>query len=137
MILISQDEIHHLSDGTSLVQSSINIVNLNGFGELPSVEPVSLGIVAVNELSSGSAVHEGVDRLHFPVSVVSSSTLREMELSSADTMTSLDGSCRSHFGCLFQTISVGVTIGFSDMGFCTSIDGSTVSLREHVGKTEK
>jgi len=52
-------------------------------------------------------------------------------------MTSLDGSRRSHFGRLFRTISVGVTIGFSDMEFCMSIDGSTVSLREHVGKTEK
>jgi len=66
MILISQDEIHHFSDGTSLVQSSFNILNQNGFRELPSVEPVALGIVAVDELSSGSTVHEGVDRLHFP-----------------------------------------------------------------------
>ena len=65
MIPISQDEIHHLSDGTSLIQSSINIVNRNGFRELPSVEPVALGIVAVDELSSGSAVHEGIDGLHF------------------------------------------------------------------------
>jgi len=30
------------------------------------MELVALGIVAVNELSSGSAVHEGVDGLHFP-----------------------------------------------------------------------
>jgi len=66
MILISQDEIHHFSDGTSLVQSCVNIVNQNGFGELPFVEPVALGIVAVDELSSGSAVHKGVDGLHFP-----------------------------------------------------------------------
>jgi len=66
MIPISQDEIHHFSDGTSLVQSSINIVNRNGFRVLLSVEPVALGIVAVDELSGGSAVHEGVDRLHFP-----------------------------------------------------------------------
>jgi len=66
MILISQDEVHHLSDGTSLIQSSIDIVNRNGFGELPSMEPVALGVVAVNELSGGSAVHEGVDGLHFP-----------------------------------------------------------------------
>ena len=117
MIPVSQDEIHHFSDGTSFVQSSVNIVNRNGLRELLSVELVALGVVAVNELSSGSAVHEGVDRLHFPVSVVSSSTLREMELSSADTMTSLDGSCRSHFGRLFQTISIGVTIRFLDMGF--------------------
>jgi len=65
MILIYQDEIHHFSDRTSLVQGSVNIVNRNGFGELPSVEPVALGIVAVNELSSGSTVHEGVDGLHF------------------------------------------------------------------------
>jgi len=71
--------------------------------------------------------------------VVLSSTFsfREVELSSAEAMTSLDGSRRSHFRRLFQIISVGMTIGFSDMGFCTSIDGSTVSLREHVGKTEK
>ena len=66
MILISQDESHHFSDRTSLVQSSVNIVNRNGFRELPSVEPVALGIVAVDEISSGSAVHEGVDGLHFP-----------------------------------------------------------------------
>jgi len=74
-----------------------------------------------------------------PVSVVSSSTfsLREVKPSSAEAMTSLDGSCRSHFGHLFRTISIGVTIGFLDMGFCMSVDGSTVSLREHVGKTEK
>jgi len=65
MILVSQDEIHHFSDGTSFVQSSVNIVNQNGFGELPSVEPVAFGIVAVDELSSGSAVHERVDGLHF------------------------------------------------------------------------
>jgi len=65
MIPISQDEIHHFSDGTSLIQSSVNIVNRNGFGELPSVEPVALGIVAVNELSGGSAVHKRVDGLHF------------------------------------------------------------------------
>ena len=66
MIPIPQDEIHYFSDRTSLVQGSVNIVNWNGFGELPSVEPVALGIVAVDELSSGSAVHERVDRLHFP-----------------------------------------------------------------------
>ena len=54
MIPISQDEIHHFSDGTSLVQSSIDIVNRNGFRELPSMEPVALGIVVVDELSSGS-----------------------------------------------------------------------------------
>jgi len=66
MILVSQDEIHHFSDGTSLVQSSVNVVNWNGFRELPSVEPVALGIVAVDELSGGSAVHKGVDGLHFP-----------------------------------------------------------------------
>jgi len=30
-----------------------------------------------------------------------------------------------------------MTVGFSDMEFCTSVDGSTVSLREHIGKTEK
>jgi len=65
MILISQNEIHHLSDGTSLVLSSVNIANWNGFGELPSMEPVALGIVAVDELSGGSAVHERVDGLHF------------------------------------------------------------------------
>jgi len=52
-------------------------------------------------------------------------------------MTSLDGSRRSHFGRLFQIISIGTTIGFSDTEFCTSMDGSTVSLTEHVGKTEK
>jgi len=74
-----------------------------------------------------------------PVSVVSSSTFsfREVEPSSAEAMTSLDGSRHSHFGHLFRTLSIGMTIGSSDMGFCTSIDGSTVSLREHVGKTEK
>ena len=66
MIPISQDEIHHFSDGTSLVQSSVNVVDRNGFGELLSVEPVALGIVAVDELTGGSAVHERVDRLHFP-----------------------------------------------------------------------
>jgi len=65
MIPISQDEIHHFSDRTSLVQGSINIVNQNGFRELPSMEPVALGIVAVDELSGGSTVHEGVDGLHF------------------------------------------------------------------------
>jgi len=74
-----------------------------------------------------------------PVSVVSSSTfsLSEVELSSAEAMTSLDGSRHSHFGCLFRTISIATTIVFLDMGFCTSMDGSTVSLTEHVGKTEK
>jgi len=65
MILISQDEMHHFSDRTSLVQGSVNIVNQNGFRELPSMEPVALGVVAVNELSSGSTVHEGVDGFHF------------------------------------------------------------------------
>jgi len=65
MILISQNEIHHFSDRTSLVQGSVNIVNRNGFRELLSMEPVALGIVAVDELSGGSAVHEIVDGLHF------------------------------------------------------------------------
>jgi len=65
MILISQDEIHHFSDGDSLIQGSANIVNQNGFRELLSMELVALGIVAVNELSGGSAVHERVDGLHF------------------------------------------------------------------------
>jgi len=102
------------------------------------MEPVALGVVVVDEFSSGSTVHEGVDGLTSPVSVVSSSTFsfREVEPSSTEAMTSLDGSCRSHFGCLFQTISIGMTIGFLGTEFCTSIDGSTVSLREHVGKTE-
>jgi len=139
MIPISQDEIHHFSDGTSLVQGPINIVYRNGFGELPSMEPVALGVVTVNELSSGSTVYEGVEDFTSPVSVVSSSTFsfREVEPSSAEAMTSLDGSRHSHFGRLFRTISVGTTIGFLDTGFCTSMDGSTVSLRENVGKTEK
>ena len=65
MIPISQDEIHHFSDGTSLVQSSVNIVNRNGFRELLSIELVALGVVAVDELPGGSAVHERVDGLHF------------------------------------------------------------------------
>jgi len=64
MIPISQNEIHHFSDGTNFVQGSVNIVNWNGFGELPSMEPVALGIVVVDELSGGSAVYEGVDVLH-------------------------------------------------------------------------
>jgi len=51
MIPISQDEIHHFSDGTSLIQSPVNIVNWNGLGELPSMELVALGIMAVDELS--------------------------------------------------------------------------------------
>jgi len=138
MIPVSQDEIHHFSDGTSLVQSSIKIVNQNGFRELPSVEPVAFGIVAVDELSSGSPTKELTD-FTSPVSVVSSSTFnfREVEPSSADTMTSLDGSCCSHFGRLFRVISTRTTVRFSDMEFCTSVDGSTVSLREHIGKTEK
>jgi len=65
MIPISQDEIHHFSDRTSLVQGSVNIVNQNGFGELPSMEPVALGVVAVDELPGGSTVHKRVDGLHF------------------------------------------------------------------------
>jgi len=75
-----------------------------------------------------------------PVSVVSSSTFsfREVEPSSTKAMTSLDGRSHSHFERLFQVISIGTTIGFSDMEFCKSMDGSTVSsLTEHVGKTEK
>jgi len=105
MIPISQDEIHHFSDGTSLVQSSVNIVNRNGFRELLSVEPVALGIVVVDELSSGSAVHKRVDGLHFPC--ISGFKLNlQVEPSSTDAMT-------------------------------MSVDGSTVSLKEHVGKTEK
>ena len=143
MIPVSQDEIHHFSDGTSLIQSSVNIVNWNGFGELLSVEPVALDVVAVDELSSGSPVAplstKELTDFTSPVSVVSSSTfsLREVEPSSADAMTSLDGSHRSHFGRLFRVISIGMTVGFSDMEFCMSVDGSTVSLREHIGKTEK
>ena len=103
------------------------------------MELVAFGIVAVDELSSGSTVHERVDRLHFPCISGSSSTfsLREVEPSSADTMTSLDGSRRSHFGHLFRVISARTTVGFLDMEFCTSVDGSTVLLMEHVGKTEK
>jgi len=65
MIPVSQDEIHHFSDRTSLVQSSINVVDRNGFREFPSMEPVALSIVMVDELSGGSAVYKGVDRLHF------------------------------------------------------------------------
>jgi len=34
-------------------------------------------------------------------------------------------------------MSIGTIIVFLDTGFCTSMDGSTVSLTEHVGKTEK
>jgi len=47
MIPISQDEINHISDRTCLVQGSVNIVNRNGFGELPGMEPVALSIVMV------------------------------------------------------------------------------------------
>jgi len=65
MIPIPQDEIHYFSDRTSLVQGSVNIVNWNGFRELPGMEPVALGIVMVDELSGGSTVYEGVDGLHF------------------------------------------------------------------------
>jgi len=65
MILISQDEIHHFSDRNNLVQGSVNIVNRNGFRELLSMKSVALSIVTVNELSGGSPVYKGVDRLHF------------------------------------------------------------------------
>jgi len=54
-----------LVQGPSLVQGSINIVNQNGFRELPGMEPVALGIVMVDELSGGSTVHKGVDGPHF------------------------------------------------------------------------
>ena len=103
------------------------------------MELVALGIVAVDELSGGSLSTKELTDFTSSVSVVSSSTfrMREVELSSTDAMTSLDGSRRSHFGCLFQVISIGMTVGFSDTEFCTSVDGSTVSLREHIGKTEK
>ena len=139
MLLISQNEIHHFSDRTSLVQGSINIVNWNWFRELLCMELVALSIVTVNELSGGSTVYEGVDDFTSRVSVVTSSTfsLREVEPSSTEAMTSLDGSHRSHFGCLFWVISDGAKIRFSDTGFCMSMDGSTVPLTEHVGKTEK
>jgi len=107
MILIPQDEINHLSDRTCLVQGSVKIVNRNGFRELLSMEPVALSIATVDELSGGSTIYEGVDRLHF--SCISGFKLnlqfKEVELSSADAMTSLDGSCCSHFWCLFQAIS--------------------------------
>jgi len=66
MLLISQNEIHHFSDRTSLVQGSINIVNWNWFRELLCMELVALSIVTVNELSGGSAVYKGVDGFHFP-----------------------------------------------------------------------
>ena len=65
MIPIPQDEIHYFSDRTSPIQGSVNIVNRKWFGELPSMELVALSIVMVNELSGGSAVHKGVDVLHF------------------------------------------------------------------------
>jgi len=65
MIPISQDEIHHFSDRTSLVQGSVNVVNRNGFGELLGMELVVLSIVKVDEISGCSTVYEGVDRLYF------------------------------------------------------------------------
>jgi len=65
MILISQNEIHHFSDGTSLIQGPVNIVNRNGFRKFPGMELVALSIVMVDELSGGSTVYKGVDRLHF------------------------------------------------------------------------
>jgi len=65
MIPIYQSEIHHFSDRTILVQGSINIVNRNGFRELPGMEPVALVIVTVDELSGGSTVYKEVDGLHF------------------------------------------------------------------------
>jgi len=65
MIPISQDEIHHFSDRTSLVQGSVNIVNQDGFGQLPGTELVAFSIVMVDELSGCSTVYEGVDGLHF------------------------------------------------------------------------
>jgi len=49
MIPISQDEIHHFSDRTSLIQGSVKIVNQDGFRELPGMELVALSIVKVNE----------------------------------------------------------------------------------------
>ena len=139
MIPISQDEIHHFSDRTSLVQGSVNIVNWNWFGELPSMKLVALSIVMVNNSLVDPLSMKELTDFTSPVSVVSSSTfsLRGVEPSSAEAMMNLDGSCPSHFGCLFQAISIRTTIGFSDTGFFTSIDGSTVSLTEHIGKTEK
>jgi len=62
---ISQDEIHHFSDRTGLIQCSIDIVNWDEFGELLAMEPVAFSIVMVDKLSGCSAVYEGVDRLHF------------------------------------------------------------------------
>jgi len=65
MIPISQDEIHHLSDRTGLIQWPVDIVNQDGVRELPGMEPVSFKIVTVDELSGCSTVYEGVDGLQF------------------------------------------------------------------------
>jgi len=56
----------------------------------------------VNSLVAPLSMKELMD-FTSPVSVVSSSTfsLREVEPSSAEAMTRLDGGCRSHFGHLF------------------------------------
>jgi hypothetical protein len=60
MILVAEYEVCHFRDGTGFVWSSIDIEYWDRPGQFTGGEVVSLDIVSVNEVSSGSGIDQGV-----------------------------------------------------------------------------
>ena len=56
---VPQNEINHFSDGASLIQSTVNVMDWDQSGELPGLKSTTFDVLLVDELSSGPRVNEG------------------------------------------------------------------------------
>jgi hypothetical protein len=66
VVLVSEDEIHYLGDGSSFVQGAIYIVDGDRPGQHPGGQASPFDIPAVYELASGSGVYKRVHTVYFP-----------------------------------------------------------------------
>jgi hypothetical protein len=66
MVFVTQNEVGHLCNGTSLVKSAVHIVNGDWPRQSLGPQPISLDIVSVYEPPGRSRVHQGVKGFDFP-----------------------------------------------------------------------
>ena len=65
MPIYLENHIYNLSDGSTLVRRSVNIIDRDWPLEFPSGEVVSFHITPIHELSGGSTVYKGRSGLDF------------------------------------------------------------------------
>jgi hypothetical protein len=63
MVLVPQYEVNHFGNGARFIRSSVDVEDRNWIRKDLGSKSVGLDIVAVYELSGGSTIDKGFDRL--------------------------------------------------------------------------